>query len=422
MKSEEKPPLRVSGLPLSGKRVLTFFPQCASPPSTGAHVGLWQRLESYQALGAEVHLVAPQATFPKNARWSPEARTFTEAKGVKLHLGPAHVGTVDFWWAAAWQVAAKKIGRVVWPRPDSIYYWRPQLFAFWRRLVQSGQFKVGVVNYANWYRLLPIAQSMGMTTVVEMHDLLVEQFKSRYAVAGLHPRTPAQIAAYQAAEARCLGMADLIISVNQQESRLVERALGRPVLTMPFGFREPATVQKPIPVDILAVGSGIEHNKKGLRAFLQGAWPEIISKRPETTMTVCGGMGEILTGNEPGITRIRFAPDLAPLYAGAKIILLCTVSGSGIKVKALEALSFGGCILAHEHSVEALEFDPGVHGEVVHDLAKASPVALELLRNDARRKKLQAACLERFRSQYSFEATLRQLRDALTPLLDRAIK
>jgi len=151
MKSEVQRPLLDGDKLLRDKRVLAFFHQCASPPSTGAHVGLWQRLESFQSLGAEVHLMAPQALFPKNARWSSEARAYTEAKGVHLHLGPAHLGTVDFWWAAAWQVAAKKIGRVIWPRPDSIYYWRPQLISYWRRLVRSGRYDIALVNYAMWH-------------------------------------------------------------------------------------------------------------------------------------------------------------------------------------------------------------------------------------------------------------------------------
>ena len=401
---------------LTGKRVISFFPQVISPPSSGAHVGLWQRLESYMALGAEVHLVAPQASLPRSSNWSPEAIQATESRGVHLHLAPAHFGTIDFWWAALWQVTAKKVGRVIWPRPDSVYYWRPQLAAYWRRLVNSGQFDLAMVNYATWCQFLPSARRAGLKTVVEMHDLLARQYESRYEVAGRPPRTPKQIENYEASEVRLLGLADLIISVNPEETRWVESKLGRPVLTLPFGLREAPCPTDPIPTDILVVGSGIEHNKKGLRQFLQGAWPEILRRRPQTTLTVCGGVGEILTGTEAGTTRIRFAPDLAPHYAGAKIILLCTVSGSGIKIKALEAMSHGGCIVAHDHSVEALEFDAGVHGEVVHDLGQSAPIVVDLLENLARRERLQSACRLLFRSKYSFEATLIGLGNALSPL------
>ena len=405
---------------LAGKRVISFFPQVISPPSSGAHVGLWQRLESYMALGAEVHLVAPQASLPKGSNWSPEARKATEARGVHLHLAPAHIGTIDFWWAALWQITAKKVGRVIWPRPDSVYYWRPQLAAFWRRKVTSGQFDVAMVNYATWCRLLPPARRAGLKTIVEMHDLLARQYESRYAVAGRPARTPRQIQDYEASEIRLLDLADLIISVNPDETRWVQSKLGRPVLTLPFGLREAKSPSPPIPTDVLVVGSGIEHNKKGLRQFLERAWPEVIRRRPQSTLTVCGGVGEILTGTEPGTTRIRFAPDLAPHYAGAKIILLCTVSGSGIKIKALEALSHGGCIVAHDHSVEALEFAPGVHGEVVHDLGDSAQIIIDLLDNPDRRERLQSACRQLFRNKYSFEATLTVLGEALRPLITPA--
>ena len=233
---------------------------------------------------------------------------------------------------------------------------------------------------------------------------------------GLPDRSPKQIKEYEASELGQLGLADLIISVNPVETAWVQRHLKNRVITLPVGLREPVFTGESISTDILVVGSGIEHNKKGLRQFLQEAWPEIIRRRPQTTLTVCGGVGEILTGAEIGTTRIRFAPDLAPHYVGAKIILLCTVSGSGIKIKALEAMSHGGCIVAHDHSVEALEFDAGVHGEVVHDLGQSAPVIVELLESPARRERLQSACRLLFRSKYSFEATLVGLGDALRPL------
>lgn len=403
--------------PLAGKRLISFVFERVAPPETGLHVAVMQRLDCYAALGAEVHLVAPQARLPRRSFWPTASQEALAARGVRLHLVPAGFGTLDFCLASAWQIAVKKLGRVVWPRPDSVYYWRPQLMAYWHRLLRAQSFDLALVNYANWSRLLPGAKAAGARAMLEMHELQVFQFAARLKLAGRAAPTAAQIEAFRAAEIRCLQEAELILSVNEDEGRRVRAESGREVVCLPNGLPEPSRNVAPIATDILVVGSGIENNKQGLLDFLRGAWPEILRERPQTRLTVCGGVGEALSGAERNVAWIRFAPDLTPHYLGAAVVLLTTVAGAGIKIKALEAMAHGCCILAHRHSVLAFAFDSGVHGEVVDDLAAAAPVALSLLRQDARRSSLGAAAFALFRQRYGFDASKRVLGEAVVRLL-----
>lgn len=403
---------------LAGRRLLAFSFQRVTPPENGLHVGIWQRMESYQALGAEVHLVSPQAWLPRTSHWPPASQTATEERGVKLHLVPANAATLDFWWAAAWQLAVKKLGRVVWPRPDSLYYWRPQLMARWRRLVREGGFDLALVNYANWSRLLPPAKAAGAATILEMHELQVRQFVARHELAGRARPGDAQVERFRQAELRCLGQADLIISVNDEEGALIREQTGRRVLSLPNGLRTPDRSLQPEPAEFLVVGSYIAHNQQGLMDFLRGSWPRILAARPDARLTVCGGVGEALRGGERNVTWIKFAPDLTPHYLGAKVVLLTTVAGAGIKIKAVEAMAHGCCILSHAHSVNAFAaFQPGVHGEVVEDLAEAAEPALRLLGDPKRRAAYAAAAFQLFQERYSFEATLRALGEAVCQIL-----
>jgi glycosyltransferase involved in cell wall biosynthesis len=394
---------------LEGRRVLCFIFQRITPPENGLHIAVWNRLESLAALGAEVHLLTPQAWRPRTAHWSEASRRDTEAKGIRMHFAPAHAGTLDFWWAAAWQVFVKKARRVVWPRPDSAYYWRPQLTGAWRRLLRGGRFDAAWVNYANWSRLIPAAREAGATTVIEAHELLSHQYAARLRLAGRPEPTAAQSAAYFDSELRTLGTADLVITLNEAEAAVLRDGGVSNARFVPVGVAAPSVAGAPVETDLLVVGSHIENNKRGLAEFVREAWPKMLAERPETRMTVCGGVGEALTGSEPNVTWIRFAPDLGVHYAGAKIALLTTVAGAGVKIKAIEAMAHGCCIVGHEHSVTALGFEAGVHGLTVAAMKDAAAPLLALLADPARRAALGIAARGLFDRRFSETA----VRDAL---------
>lgn len=161
----------------------------------------------------------------------------------------------------------------------------------------------------------------------------------------------------------------------------------------------PDSRAKPNSPDILVVGSFIEHNKKGLRSFLDGAWPALKAAKPGIKLTVCGRVGEILQP-DPNITWHQCPSSLIPHYHDASIVLLTTVSGTGIKIKAIEALANGCCIVTHPHSVAGIPFAHGIHGEIVSDLAAASPPILKLLGDVPQQEAYREAAHALFRENF----------------------
>jgi glycosyltransferase involved in cell wall biosynthesis len=102
-------------------------------------------------------------------------------------------------------------------------------------------------------------------------------------------------------------------------------------------------------------------NKQGLAWFLENVWPEAVRERPELRLTVAGaGDGRWL---EPfaGTANVRFlgrVPEVDPLYRESIASLVPVFFGSGTRVKAIEASSFGRPCISTAIGVEGIGLDP----------------------------------------------------------------
>lgn len=403
---------------LAGRRILVHTFESTWPVANGYHVRFWQTVDTLVDLGAEVHLLAAKGALPKSNRWPEDAAEQLKRKGVTLHLSPAHYLSLDFWWAAGWQLFYKKLRGVVWWNPASGYYYRPQLLARWTKLLSQSRFDAVLVNYANWYRLLRVAKTLGVPTVMEMHELQARQFVARMKLANRPIPSESEQEEFRTDELDCLRVPDLLLAINREEGDYVREQLKTRVTYLPMCLHEPARAHKPIETDLLVVGSQIENNKVGLRQFLSGAWPEIQRLRPGTKLTVCGGVGDVEGITGAHITWHRFAPELEPHYLGTKIAVLTTVAGAGVKIKTIEALAYGCCILGHRHCFGGIPFESGEHGIAVDNLGGVAEVIVDLLDFAPKRDRLGRNAHGLYAANFSFDKSRKELGRAFHELFE----
>ena len=386
--------------PLQGRKVLIHIHERIAPRDCGFHQRVWQVIDGLQTLGSEVHVIANHGPRPERSFWTDEARRVLAGRQVRLHLAPFHVGSPDFWLAGLSYLWVKKLRRQVMARPSSAYYWRPQLQALWQRVLREERVDAAIVNFAVWHRLVRSARRCGVWTAIEMIDLLADQFvASAQTEQGYRPSAVA-VERFAADELNCLNTADCVLAINPAEGARLRPRLTVPVVDLPFCQPDcaPMTPVEPA-TDLLIIGSQIEHNKRGLRQFLEGAWPEIQAQAPGTRLQICGRVGEDIAADD-NIRVTLNVPNLTPFYLGTKIALLTTVTGAGIKIKTIEALAHGCCIVAHEHSVKGVPFENGRHGEVLTNLRKAAPTILRLLARPEQRAAFQSQARQLFRENF----------------------
>jgi len=156
-------------------------------------------------------------------------------------------------------------------------------------------------------------------------------------------------------EARMLGKAQVIVAIQDEEAQAFQRMLpDREVLTLPLPVVPQECGGRQIPGRILFVGSQASHNVEGLQWVLEEVWPTVVQAVPWAELHVCGEVCSRVGGLFPKVRFLGAVPNLGPEYAAAEVCLVpCTV-GSGLKIKLIEALSFGRACVATRIGLQGL--------------------------------------------------------------------
>lgn len=155
-------------------------------------------------------------------------------------------------------------------------------------------------------------------------------------------------------EREAFSRAELILAIQEEEERAIRRmADGVPVLLVPHvspvvegGAGEPGS--------LLFVGADNAENRAGLRRFVHEALPAIRARHPHARLRVAGRAGECLEPH-PAVERLGVVPELSEWYRRSSIVLNTTACGTGLKIKTVEALCHGRCLVSTPAGVQGLE-------------------------------------------------------------------
>ncbi len=140
-----------------------------------------------------------------------------------------------------------------------------------------------------------------------------------------------------------LNQFDLIVAIHDQEKTTFEDMVpDRDIITVPYTTQSwPRNDEREVPGRCIFAGSLEHHNVDGLRWFLSDVWPLVVSRLPDAQFHVFGSVCEVVSESGPGIVFRGEVPDLKEEYAQASLGIICLKSGSGLKIKIVEALSHG---------------------------------------------------------------------------------
>jgi glycosyltransferase involved in cell wall biosynthesis len=131
--------------------------------------------------------------------------------------------------------------------------------------------------------------------------------------------------------------------------------------------------------------------------------------------SVCGRLGAVPEGVRP----LGLVPDLAPLYAAAGVVVSPLHTGSGLKIKLVEAMGHGKAIVATPVTMQGVESLGGTAVLVEEDPARFADAVLSLLADPARRATLAEAALAaacaRFSASACYAEAVAFLAGAATP-------
>lgn len=248
-------------------------------------------------------------------------------------------------------------------------------------------------NYAYWGPVLAdpalLAAHPSPRRVLLLHDLLSARVRS-FESQGRELDCPAIT---EATEFRWLNGAETLLAAQAREAEAIRPHVQGKVIVLPVTMTARPSFSHPETNRCLFVGSRIAPNESALAWLLDEVWPIVLRHTPHACLAVVGTVASALPGGDVrGVEAIGPVPSLEDEYQRAAVCLVPLRIGSGIKIKLLEALSFGKAIVSTSVGVEGIEAETAGVVEVADEAqAFAAHIVALLGSEDLRRRHERAA-------------------------------
>jgi glycosyltransferase involved in cell wall biosynthesis len=395
-------------LPLSNRTVVLVHPAWHS---CGSYQVFVTQAQVYQALGAAVMSLAisdaPGQTYGSRAYRDYMTATggmdahkkFYAGMPLPAALRPQFLKTVCLWLRGNFAAMTVKTAELVKIPAELMALPRIDLI------------------HCNHFFSMPVAAKLqarhGCPILLDTHDLQARQFALRNAESWtLPPR--AKFEDMLAIELAALARADVLIHLNDEEAAAFKGLLPekRHVLIYPA---VPPVPGEPGGSDLVIVASANVANYLSISWFLEKVLPLV----PHIPVKIIGNVDMEFRMRAPELFKAHASlflgrvPDLNAAYRNAAAILLPTVSGHGISIKTIEAMSSGAPLIATQQAFRGMQIDAGRLANVtLADDPKAFADAMRrafALRYDAAANRVASDTRRAYERLFGFDAYCRSL-------------
>jgi len=273
--------------------------------------------------------------------------------------------------------------------PDYTTYYLKKSF---EELLIQKQYDYIIVSYAYWATLVKDNPYIGSArTIIDTHDFLTSQHQKD---------SKFQTSVSFGDELSRLNLFDEIWAISTDEHYLFSQFLGDKVKYLPMPFKTSTGSVETVSVpkyDLIYVASDNENNIRSINWFFEEVYQYL-----EDGIKICI-IGKI-TSHVPdlaNVTKIPFLSDLSSIYKSSKVALCPMLAGTGVKIKVVEALSFGLPVVCTKRGVDGLPNKVN-NGCLVNDHPRIFADNINLLIKDQNEYlKHQKQGVDLFRSTFS---------------------
>jgi glycosyltransferase involved in cell wall biosynthesis len=158
--------------------------------------------------------------------------------------------------------------------------------------------------------------------------------------------------------------------------------------------------------DLLFVGSRWNPNLDGINWFYRNVYVPYLWPR-RVRLAVAGRICEWLDFADQHVTLLGTVEGpLDPVYAASKLVIAPVFEGTGLSIKAIEALGMGKALVAAPPAVRGLDLTSGVFVclDMMADPRRTADAILGLLADPVRRQELERSAAEYARREFGREA------------------
>jgi len=209
-------------------------------------------------------------------------------------------------------------------------------------ILKTRHYDAIIISYTAWANLIKGNKQVSRSKLIlDTHDLLTAQqrHKRRFS-----------LGASIADEVKRMNLFDEVWAISTDEQYLFGLFCKPPVKLIPVCFEGTAERNGPKDTDILYVASDNPHNVAAAKWFFGKVYPLLPSGLMFTVVGTVSGF----VPDRPNITKISHAEELSIYYRKSRIVVCPMLSGTGVKVKVVEALSYGLPVVCTPKGVDGL--------------------------------------------------------------------
>jgi polysaccharide biosynthesis protein PslH len=397
------------------RRLLYLSPEFPDPEGNGGEVRLFRIVRELARRGERIRLIAP-ATADKVERG-----LVLRAEGVDLRpvvRPPSRAREALAAMTADPRIAAALVRR-------SLLAWQAEVYLheLRRQLADAlaERWDAAIVEHdwaLAWVRELPAELPVGLVFQNLTDALLERQAETEEGPRRLWRRRDARLA--RAEIDRRIGRVSQAFACSTDDAGEVARRWNVPCAVVPNGADVEQLASVPddgqVPGRLLFTGTMsyppnaqaarwlVERVLPALRARHPGVTLEIVGRNPPAAVRQLAGEGVTVTGR---------VPDLAAHFTGAAVVVAPLLSGSGTKLKVLEAMAAGRPVVATTVGAEGIDARDGEHLRVADSPESFAAAVAELLEDRDEATRIARNGRELATRRYSWPASGERMASAL---------
>ncbi|ERJ60635.1 glycosyltransferase [Sphingobacterium paucimobilis] len=216
-----------------------------------------------------------------------------------------------------------------------------------QEVIKGRRYDIVVVSYVIWGAIIQnIDAEYRPYCIIDTHDFMTLQ----YSIVKRNLGERAFIGREFENEIRTLSLFDEIWTYSIEEKYLFEQFTAKKVIWMPISYQNRVdNGGQEARYDLLYVASDNLHNIRSINWFIQNVMPLLSCVKLHVVGAISSHVEE--TSN---VIKYGLVEDIDDFYKHSKVVICPMLSGTGIKIKVLEALSYGLPVVCHQRGVDGL--------------------------------------------------------------------
>jgi hypothetical protein len=268
--------------------------------------------------------------------------------------------------------------------------------------------KVVVAEYVGMSPCLDLSPPQALK-IIDTHDV----FSSRAEKACM-PDSDDPFACTGEQERHCLLRADVVMAIQSGEAQVLQRLVPeRQVISVGVDFAVAEFPSVGLHKSVLVTASDNPMNVRGIEDFLREAWPLIHARQPDAELRIAGRVCGKLSPQVAGVCKLGCLDDLGAEFERASLVVNPVDAGTGLKIKSIEALARGKCLVSMANGVEGIIWEnapPFIKCDTLNSMADS---VSRLLSDVNARFSLATRARDFATEKYSARNVYRELSDCL---------